>query len=516
MLDAVIPDGVSRQAAALAEANEYPLDQHTFAEYDRMLRTVLAKHPGIEESVEFRNVAQYLCGQHHQLNKGAKKQRVAITALAVAHARGELVANVEDMADMSHGHLAKLKAGRTQELTPVQVVYLADMLKVPIAVLFEDFDDAPDELRARLAEGDETGSEASPPIVASPARTEVAEVPPAPVQSPPSDLEPETSDVSPPSPAVIPSVASTDTRDSVLGEPLRIKISKVVPDPRNPRKRFDDESVAELADSIQAKGQETPARVTKDPDQPGTFMLVSGERRLRALNLIWDRLGRTPETEPTIDCFIKVIEGGAHERLLHAFMENSHREDMADLDIAATLAELHRGGESIADLARASRYSESYVRNFIAIDGLPAEVKALMEPNLPRSQRLNTTTAIDLTTVRSPTIQIELAREAIERQLGVAETRYLIDQRSGGGRRPIQRSGHERSPSDRYKGLARYLGRTTAWARRFMQDGRDPIDDMFFHRDNEEDDRKEKAREIEYLIARLEELRDIVAERPME
>lgn len=310
------------------------------------------------------------------------------------------------------------------------------------------------------------------------------------------------------------SPVSTAPEGSVLGTPLRIKISRVIADPRNPRKRFDDESIAELADSIEAKGQETPAQVTKDPNQPGLFMLVSGERRLRSLNLIWERRGRTSDVEPTIDCFIKVIEGGSHERLLHAFMENSHREDMADLDVAATLAELHEGGESIADLAKASRYSESTVRNYIAIHDLPDEVKAMMEPNLPRSQRLNTTTAIDLTQIKSTAVQIELAREAIERQLGVAETRYLIEQRGGSGPKSIIRSGHERSPKERYQGLARYIGRTTAWIRKFMQDGRDPIDDMFFNRDFEEEDRKEKVREIDFLIGQLEKLRDIVAKPP--
>ena len=56
--------------------------------------------------------------------------------------------------------------------------------------------------------------------------------------------------------------------------------------PRNPRRYFNEQSLDELRSSIQKVGILVPLIVYEDPDQPGTFVLLDGERRLRcALDL---------------------------------------------------------------------------------------------------------------------------------------------------------------------------------------------------------------------------------------
>ena len=208
------------------------------------------------------------------------------------------------------------------------------------------------------------------------------------------------------------------------------------------------------------------------------------------------------------------MTGGAHERLQRAVAENVQREDMPALDTAASFAKLQAGGDSISDIVKLTGFTDSYVRNLIAVHGLPDEVKALMNPALPRREQLQLTAAIDITAIRSPEVQIELANEAVDRNLSVVETRFLIEQRSGRSSRSIIRSGHERSPSERFASLSKFIGRTDAWLTRFMQNGRDPIDDFYHSRDLEEDDRAVHAKKLDTMIYRLQQLRDIVAEKP--
>lgn len=515
MLDNAINDGIKRQATSLAELASMEVE-HSVVGYAKLLCELVSDiSGGHEERTEFQNVCRFVCVGSYHLSDKAVQKRVAENALATIHALGRMVGDVEDMADMPNGRLARVKGGVAYDISPVQVVYLANELAVPVGHFFERFEDRPELLRqALLKYGVLATAEAAADDGAD------APISPAPTKKTAGEKTAVEGVVREASRSGDPSLATTKTAEkapgstSVLGEPLKIKISKVHPDPRNPRKHFNRTSLEELADSIEKKGQETPANVSKDPTIPGHFQLTSGERRLRALNIIWDRRGRTPENEPTIECFIRVIEGGSHERLIHAFMENEHREEMCPVDKAAGLAELHRGGESISSLAKLMGYSDQMVRNYIAVDGLPEEVKALMDPNLPDTEQLKITIAIDLTHVSSPELQLELAKEAVERELGIFEARNLFAVRGGVGAKGLIRAGHERAPGKRYQMMTRFVGRTKSWITDFLHHGRDPIDDAFFHRDNEDEEREKLARKLRATITKLQELLDYVENKP--
>ena len=58
-----------------------------------------------------------------------------------------------------------------------------------------------------------------------------------------------------------------------------IPIEKIAPNPRQPRRHFDEESLGNLAESIRQHGILQPLSVQKMPS--GCYMLVAGERRLR-------------------------------------------------------------------------------------------------------------------------------------------------------------------------------------------------------------------------------------------
>ena len=75
-------------------------------------------------------------------------------------------------------------------------------------------------------------------------------------------------------------LASANTKPSEIGELKRVEISKIIPDPHQPRKEFSDASLQELGDSIEKEGLIQPIIVDPE-DENGNYMLLEGERRWR-------------------------------------------------------------------------------------------------------------------------------------------------------------------------------------------------------------------------------------------
>lgn len=134
--------------------------------------------------------------------------------------------------------------------------------------------------------------------------------------------------------------------DSLGGEAkntggLRIDIDDIQPDPEQPRTFVDDEgerdSIEALAESILAHGVLQP--ITVRPDGDGKYVLIAGERRLRAAKIARDsgrkceRAGYDLKAVPAV-----IIEPkSAVDRLEMQLVENLAREDMSTEDIAKAL-----------------------------------------------------------------------------------------------------------------------------------------------------------------------------------
>jgi len=99
-------------------------------------------------------------------------------------------------------------------------------------------------------------------------------------------------------------------------------IDKIIPNQFQPRKHFDNESLRELADSIQEKGIIQPLVVVSNSD--GTYGLIAGERRLRASQLI------NLESVPVVTREIS----GDDELLELALIENVQRQDLNPIEEA--------------------------------------------------------------------------------------------------------------------------------------------------------------------------------------
>ena len=129
-----------------------------------------------------------------------------------------------------------------------------------------------------------------------------------------------------------------------------IPVDHITPDPLQPRKTFKQDALECLAASIQKEGLLQPIAVRPDPDTPGLYRIIGGERRWRATKIAG---------LPTIACEVHAIDEGAARRL--ALLENLNREDLNVLeevegvrqllDLGYTLEEIGQGiGKKAATL----------------------------------------------------------------------------------------------------------------------------------------------------------------------
>ncbi|HYD70319.1 ParB/RepB/Spo0J family partition protein [Azospirillum sp.] len=145
---------------------------------------------------------------------------------------------------------------------------------------------------------------------------------------------------------------------------IEVDIARVRRNPDQPRKRFDEDSLHELAQSIERHGLKQPVLVQEADD--GAYRLVAGERRLRACTL----LGRK-----TI--FAIVTEGDPDEL---ALIENIQRVDLDAVEQAGAFARLiERHGYTHEALGRVIGRSQADVTRTLSLLRLPDEIRAEYE-----------------------------------------------------------------------------------------------------------------------------------------
>jgi ParB family transcriptional regulator, chromosome partitioning protein len=152
------------------------------------------------------------------------------------------------------------------------------------------------------------------------------------------------------------------------GAELReLHVDLVAPNPGQPRKRFDDEALQALADSVKERGVLQPVLVRPRPG--GSYELVAGERRWRAARLAG------LETLPAL-----VQQRGDAQSLEDALIENMAREDLNPIEAARAVAglveELGLTREAVGRRVGRSRVA---VSNLLRLLDLPDEALALVE-----------------------------------------------------------------------------------------------------------------------------------------
>lgn len=144
---------------------------------------------------------------------------------------------------------------------------------------------------------------------------------------------------------------------------LHLPVTALQPNPDQPRKHFDEESLRDLTTSVKEKGILQPVIARRDPDGEG-YILIAGERRWRAA---------TAAGLSTIPALIRTDE----DALEVAIIENLQRENLNALEEAeafARLKEVRRFTD--AQLAQVVGKSRSSVTEALSLNKLPEMVKA--------------------------------------------------------------------------------------------------------------------------------------------
>lgn len=163
---------------------------------------------------------------------------------------------------------------------------------------------------------------------------------------------------------------------------LEIPINSITPDPEQPRKDINEETLLELAESIKAMGVEQPINVRVHPNNPEFYMIISGERRWRASKL----------AGLTVIPAILREEMEAVDLKRRQLAENYHRDDFNRVEEAEFLQRwvhllLSQDVESPqAVIAKELGISESLLSRKLAVLKYAEEVRAVVRDGLVRDK----------------------------------------------------------------------------------------------------------------------------------
>lgn len=190
---------------------------------------------------------------------------------------------------------------------------------------------------------------------------------------------------------------------------IELPVDKIDPNPTQPRRRFDDDTIRELACSIAEYGVLNPLIVRL---HYGRYVLISGERRLRAAKKAGLR---------AVPCI--VLDADMEKSALLALVENIQREDLDFIDEAQGIANLIRLFDMSQDeAARRLGKSQSAVANKLRLLRLPDDVLASL-----REHALTERHGRALLRLGTAEEQRAALTGIVTQQLNVAQTDAYID-----------------------------------------------------------------------------------------
>ena len=161
-------------------------------------------------------------------------------------------------------------------------------------------------------------------------------------------------------------------------EALNIEISRIVPDPDQPRQSHSEESLRGLADSLKQHGLLNPISVS--PISGDKYKIVTGERRWRAAQMA---------NFTTLTCVVKEVS--TDDRLTEQLVENLQREDLQPLEKAKAIGQIKSAMNlTNREISRRLALSERNVGYLLDLMDLPEEIgeAVVSSPNRPSAGQL--------------------------------------------------------------------------------------------------------------------------------
>jgi len=194
-----------------------------------------------------------------------------------------------------------------------------------------------------------------------------------------------------------------------LGSVNEIKLSEIEVNPFQPRTDFDEEALAELADSIKKQGLIQPITVRRV--NAHSYQLISGERRFRASKIA----GLT-----TVPVYIRTAND--QQMLEMALIENIQRENLNAIEVALSfqrmIEECNLKQEELGDRVSKNR---STVTNYLRLLKLPPVIQASI-----RDGELSMGHAKALISVTDPGKQLYLHKHIIQQGLSVRKVEEMV------------------------------------------------------------------------------------------
>jgi ParB family chromosome partitioning protein len=268
--------------------------------------------------------------------------------------------------------------------------------------------------------------------------------------------------------ALIPSApARRPMPEAALGQPAAaagnvqaVPVDAIDLNPRQPRTRFDDDALGELAASIKDRGVLQPILVRAAAK--GRYELIAGERRLRASKLAG--LERIPAL---------VKEANDSESLVIAIIENVLRADLSALEEAhAYQALMEEFSLTQDEVARRIGKSRPAITNTLRLLQLPEETQRELAEG-----RITAGHARALLGVANPSVRTALTREIVTRGLSVRDAEKAVARA-----RSKPASGHDPDVRRLESDMSRALG--TKVAVRAGKDGAGTLEIAYFSDDD--------------------------------
>jgi ParB family transcriptional regulator, chromosome partitioning protein len=187
----------------------------------------------------------------------------------------------------------------------------------------------------------------------------------------------------------------------------RVPVEFLRPNPRNPRKKFDEEDLAGLSVSIRQRGIVQPIVVRSLEGVPDAYEIVAGERRWRAAQIAG--LHEVP---------IALVEVDDKTSLEYAVLENVQRADLNPIEEATGYERLmSEFGYTQADLATVLGKSRSHLANTLRLLNLAPSIQQLLIGN-----RITAGHARALLSVKEPE---KVAAQILENNLTVRDAEQI-------------------------------------------------------------------------------------------
>ncbi|HEX8182001.1 MAG TPA: ParB/RepB/Spo0J family partition protein [Candidatus Saccharimonadales bacterium] len=235
----------------------------------------------------------------------------------------------------------------------------------------------------------------------------------------------------------------------------KVAIAKVVPNANQPRTHFDDELLAQLADSIKRYGILQPLVVT--PLGSGEYSIIAGERRWRASQLAG------LETVPVIVRTTKELE-----QLEIALIENVQRVDLSPMEQAVSIERLHQQFNMNYDkIAERLGKAPSTINNTVRLLQLPAPAREALQDKQVSEGHARAILALK----KQPELQAELLQLILAEGWSVRQAERFVTSHKDGVKDKKSVKARVETETPQTKQLSKYIGAPVA-IRRTAKGGR--------------------------------------------